>query len=208
MIKIIKDEPDFFINAKKKVKLVFVSSAWKEIGKKEKDFKKILREYILKEQYSLCAYCEKEITASSIDHFKTRDACPRETLNYDNLFISCNSKSHCEKTKDKFGLVCNDYQKIVNPIIENPDDFFEYGLAGDILVKDRLTNIQKEKAKFTIKVFNLDDTSLIIDRRRVVDMLQLYKNQDFKLNRVFNFLPDYKSFIECIYPKLKKEELK
>ena len=99
-----------------------------------------------------------------------------------------------------------DYNKIINPIIEDPNDFFEYGISGDILVKNGLTNLENEKAKFTIKVFQLDNISLERDRRRVVNMLQLYKNQDFKVNEIFRFLADYKSFIECIYPKLTKEE--
>jgi len=216
MLKITKYEPQFFQEAKKKVKLPFISSAWNEIGVYENGFKTKLREHILlEEQNMLCAYCEKEIEAdgnnSNTDHFKKRADCPRETLDYSNLLVSCKSKEHCEYIKDKFGFKvkkneCTDYKKIINPAIENPNDFFEYGLSGDILVKDGLTNIQKERAEFTIKVFKLDDTSLIIDRRRVVAVLQLYKNQDFTLNRVFHFLPDYKSFIECIYPKLKKEE--
>lgn len=216
MFKIIKDEPDFFTDAKKKVKLPFISSAWREIGKDKNGFKTKLREHILvEEQNMLCAYCEKEIEAdendSNTDHFKKRNDCPRETLDYSNLVVSCKSKEHCEYIKDKFGLKvkkneCTDYKKMINPIIENPNDFFEYGLSGDILVKDKLTLIQNEKAKFTIKVFKLDDISLEKDRRRVVGMLQLYKNQDFELNSIFTFLPDYKSFVECIYPKLKKEE--
>lgn len=216
MINITKHEPDFFTNAKKRVKLPFISSAWMKISEGQGDFKTTLREYILKEQKMLCAYCEKEIEAdgqkSNTDHFKKRADCPKETLNYNNLLVSCKSKNHCEHIKDNFGLKvekneCTDYKKIINPVDDNPNDFFEYGASGDILVKDGLTNIQNEKAKFTIKVFKLDDMSLIMERRNVVYMLQSYKNQDFELNSIFKHLTDYKSFIECIYPKLKKEEV-
>ena len=211
MFKITKDEPVFFTNAKKKVKLPLVSSAWREIGNDKKGFKTELREHILlEEQNMVCAYCEQEIesdgNSSNTDHFKTRNLFPKETLNYENLLVSCKNKSHCEYIKDKFGLNISDYTKIINPVLEDPDSFFEYGIAGDILVKNGLTNLENEKAKFTIKVFRLDDISLEKDRRRVVHMLQSYKNQNFEINEIFRFLSDYKSFIECIYPKLKKKE--
>ena len=93
MVQITKNEPTFFIDAKKKVKSShFISSAWYELGKDEKGFKTKLREYILlEEQNMLCAYCEQEIEAdersSNTDHFKKRDWCARETLEYNNLFF-------------------------------------------------------------------------------------------------------------------------
>ena len=211
MFKIIKDEPIFFTDAKKKVKLPLISSAWKEIGNDKKGFKTELREYILlEEQNMICAYCEQEIesdeNSSNTDHFKTRNLFPKETLNYENLLVSCKNKSHCEYIKDKFRLNLSNYNKIINPVIEDPNSFFEYGIVGDILVKNGLTNLENVKAKFTIKVFELNNISLLKARRRVVDVLQSYKNQDFEVNEILHFLADYKSFIECIYPKLKKEE--
>jgi len=73
-----KSEPIFFIKAKN----------WGDI--QEIRFK--LREDILQEQKSMCAYCEKFISAnkekSNIDHFKTRNLFPNLVFDYENLFIS------------------------------------------------------------------------------------------------------------------------
>ena len=209
MLKIVKDEPSFFTDAKKKVKLPLISSAWKEIGKD--NFKTELREHILlEEQNMLCVYCEQEIESdgnhSNTDHFKIRDLFPRDTLAYDNLLVSCKNRSHCENKKDNFGLNCTDYNKIINPVIENPNNFFDYGISGDILVKDGLSNTDKEKAKFTIEVFELNHISLQEARKNIVQILQIYKNQEYKVDEIFRFLTSFQSFIEVIYTKLKKEE--
>jgi 5-methylcytosine-specific restriction endonuclease McrA len=74
MQKIVKNEPKFFKNAKQKVKIPNISKAWED--KNIKDIKAKLREYIIKEQQNMCAYCEQKlenIEKLSIDHFKKRD---------------------------------------------------------------------------------------------------------------------------------------
>jgi len=209
MIQIIKNEPTFFTDAKKKVKLPFISSAWSEIGKDEKGFKTILREYILlEEQNMLCAYCNQEIEAdankSNTDHFKIRNIFPKDTLNYNNLLISCKNKYHCENIKDNFGLNINDYNKIVNPVIENPDNFFDYSIDGDIFAKNGLNQIDKEKAEFTIKVFALNNSSLKKDRAKIGNSLKFYYN--YEMDYILSEINDYPSFIKNIYKKLKEEK--
>ena len=184
MFQIYKIEPTFFIESKKLVKLPFISSAWNEIGKTKTNFKSELREYILLEEQGLrCAYCEQEIESdgdsSNTDHFKTRSLFPKETLNYNNLLVSCKSKVHCENIKDNFGLISADYKKIINPVIENPDEFFEYGINGTIIIKDKLIQIDKDKAKFTIEVFKLDNKSLEIDRQKIGNSLNYYYELEY-----------------------------
>lgn len=207
MVQIIKNEPKFFIDAKTKVKLPFVSSAWYEIGTDEKGFKTNLRECILlEEQNMLCAYCEKEIEAdgdnSNTDHFKTRSLFPRNTLDYNNLLVSCKSKFHCESIKDNFGLTCVDYEKIINPVFENPDIFFDYGIDGDILVKDGLSNRDKGKAEFTIEVFELNNLSLKKDRANIGASLSFYHDYNYEIEDILNDISSYPSFIKNIYRKL------
>lgn len=211
MFKIVKDEPDCFKDAKNKVKLPLISSAWNEIGNAEKSFKKRLIRHILrKEQNNVCAYCEKEIKyygkVSGIDHFKKRDDCPKDVLNYNNLLVSCQAQGHCESFKDsQKSHTCADYDNIINPTIDNPNDFFEYGLAGDILIKENLNNIQKKKAEFTIKIFKLNAQSLIEARKRITPHLEKYAKQGFEMNDIFEYLSGYQSFIENIYPKLQQK---
>lgn len=206
MFPITKNEPAYFTQAKRKVSNSNVSDAWSD--QNIANIRPQLRqEILLQEQSLLCAYCEKEIDDnpenSNIDHFKTRNLFPKKTLNYDNLLVSCNSKVSCSYIKDNYGLQQSDYQKIVNPVIENPDDYFEYGLAGDILIKDGLSQPNKEKAEFTIRVFALDNKSLIEARKSLVLTLQCYTEQNYPMSEIFSYLNDYKSFTTHIYNKLQ-----
>lgn len=206
MFQITKNEPHYFKQAKRKVTNQKISQAWEDSNIDVIRYN-LRSDILLNEQNLLCAYCEKEIDAerenSNIDHYKTRKLFPDKTLNYDNLFVSCNSKVSCSHIKDNYGLQQSDYQKIVNPVIENPDDYFEYGFAGDILVKDNLSPSDKTKAEFTIKVFALDNKSLTDARKSLALMVKAYAEQNFPISEVFNYLNDYKSFTKYIYNKLQ-----
>jgi len=208
MFPITKNEPAYFTQAKRKVSDSNVSDAWSD--QNIANIRARLREDILlQEQSLLCAYCEKEIDdnpdKSNIDHYRTRHLFPKNTLDYNNLFVSCNSKVSCSYIKDNYKLEQNDYQKIVNPVVEDPDDYFEYGFAGDILVKDNLSSSDKIKAEFTIKVFALDNKSLIETRKSLALMVKTYVEQNYLMSEIFSYLNDYKSFIANIYNKLQEQ---
>ena len=102
MYQISKNEPNYFTQAKSNISLPRVSSAWEDVN--ISDIRGQLRKDILvEEQNLLCAYCEKEIDDSSkksnIDHFKTRNLFPEETLNYNNLLVSCNTHNRCSSSR-------------------------------------------------------------------------------------------------------------
>ncbi len=203
MFQIIKIEPSYFSKAKSKVKLPKIASAWEDDNIRAIS-QELRRDILLKEQNLLCAYCEKEIDesreSSNTDHFKTRNLFPEETLNYHNLLISCNSKGKsCSSSKDsqKSSLKQkDDYANIVNPTIENPDDFFDYLTTGEVIPKN-------DKAGYTIRLFRLDDKSLTESRKEISKAL---KYIDLSLDEILNIFPDYPSFIKNIYPKLKEEQ--
>jgi len=176
MFKITKNEPDFFIKAKLKVKRPKISSAWSD--NEIENIRSKLREHILlEEQKLLCAYCEKEIDDNSknsnIDHFKLKAGhlFPEKTLDYTNLLVSCNTKGRCSDYKDKHVKSKDDYENIVNPITENPDDFFDYLVTGRIVAIDN-----NPKAVFTIDIFQLEQPSLVRQRKEIADSLEHIKN--------------------------------
>ncbi len=197
MRQIVKSEPSYFTSAKKMVKLPKVKDAWSDENI-EKIRYRLRADILLEEQNLLCAYCEKEIDDnaknSNIDHFKTRNLFPELTLEYSNLLVSCNTKGRCSDFKDKHVKAREEYENIVNPILENPNDFFDYLLTGEIIAKN-------EKAQFTIDIFNLQDKSLIQCRLQVVKALE---GLDLNLEEICSVFADYHSFIENIYPKLKE----
>jgi len=204
MFKIDKNEPNFFKKAKSKVKKTKISSAWSNL--EIENIRPKLREYILlEEQNLLCAYCEKEIDDnpenSNIDHFKLKAGhlFPEKTLDYNNMLVSCNTKERCSKYKDKHIKLKDEYNNIINPITENPDDFFDYLLTGKIIAIDK--NL---KAEFTMDIFQLNHQALIRQRKDIADTLE---HIDLSLEEIYNeFGNEFHSFIKAIYLKLKKEE--
>ena len=172
MFKVEKSEPDFFTKAKQKVKKSNESSAW--IDDSIKNIRVNLASEILKEQNSLCIYCEKLIkdypNDCHIDHFKKRDFFSNFTLDYGNLVISCNNENRCAKYKDK-KISKVDYKNLINPVIENPEEFLEYTFYGELEAKSDLNKSNKEKAEFTIKILNLNDRSLVEERKNTIMQL-------------------------------------
>ena len=207
MFKITKNEPDFFTKAKSKVKIPKVSSAWND--KEIENIRPQLREYILlQEQNLLCAYCEKEIDDnpknSNIDHFRLKAGhlFPEKTLDYNNLLVSCNTSGRCSNYKDKHIKSKDDYEKIVNSITENPDDFFDYLITGRIIAIDN-----NPKAEFTIDIFQLGrnrNEPLSRQRKEIADALEHIKN--LSLDEVYDiFGNEFYSFIKNIYKKLEEK---
>jgi len=206
MFKIVKSEPSFFKSAKAKIKKPKVSSAWN--SSEIEGIRLKLREHILlEEQNLLCAYCEKQLDSSpknsNIDHFRLKAGhlFPEKTLNYDNLLVSCNTSSRCSRHKDKHIKSKNDYDNIVNPITENPDDFFGYLITGKIIAINNTS-----KAEFTIKIFQLGQASLNRQRQDIAKTLKNITN--LSLDEVCDILGNqFCSFIKVVYPKIKGEEL-
>jgi len=202
MFKINKKKPTFFEQSKRKIRLPKISNAWEKIS----EIRSSLREYILsEEQNGLCGYCERKITSdsneSNIDHFKTRNLFPEETLNYDNLLVSCNRKETCATHKDQNIKTKNEYSKIINPVADNPDKYFEYLPTGEIISKGG-----NSKAKFTIDIFNLGkkESDYLVQRRK--QLTKAIDNIDLPLNEILELMEyEFQSFIKNIYYKLKSK---
>jgi len=172
MLRVTKIEPKLFSNKKRKIKKPKESKAWRELA----DIREDLRSHILsQEQDNMCIYCEKQISASSqksnIDHYKTRKLYPELTLNYNNLFVSCNHNAHCSSHKDRLPLTKEDYQNILNPLSIELDNAFGYTSFGEIEPLNK-------KAKFTQESFNLNHISLVEERKLIIQNFESYKEFD------------------------------
>ncbi len=198
MRQITKNEPSYFTIAKTKVKFPKIKEAWANEYISKIRFK-LRSDMLLEEQMLLCAYCEKEIDEnpknSNIDHFKTRNLFPELTLEYSNLLVSCNTEERCSSFKDTHIKSREEYKNIVNPVVENPNDFFDYLPTGEIIAKNK-------KGQFTIDIFNLKDIALTQCHLQIVRSLECLDS--LLLDDIYDIFPDYHSFIENIYPKLKE----
>lgn len=156
------------------------------------------RKYILeKEQSNQCAYTELpleyEKNNSHIEHLKRKDSAffPKLTFEWTNLFVSCSSDDFGGKYKDgKYlkGKTRDDNALIINPSLENPNEYFELTNWGELTIKTDLQGIAKTKAEETIKAFNLNHNSLQERRREIIQSVNDYKNGGIDSKMIIEFL--------------------
>ena len=189
MKKINKSEvPKFLRNFIKKNKLV----NWDGISK----IRPNLRKHILETEQDLqCAYCESAITSdnfkSHIDHFKRRHYFPKLIFDYNNLLVSCNNSNHCASHKDSKIHSKDDYKNLINPVDEDPADYFKYYLNGNL-------RIENKKAEFTEKIFNLNHPGLKQQRNDVAWAVLGYRDS-MELEEVIVEIGEFESFIRAIW---------
>ena len=192
MKKINKTIPKFYSDFIKRNKPV----NWNGIN----DIRPQLRKYILEtEQNSQCAYCESYISSdnssSHIDHYRRKAGhmFPKLQFEYDNLLVSCNKYYCCAKTKDSLVKSRDDYNNIVDPVHDEPTEYFEY-LLGDIIPN----KLNQEKGENTIRVFYLQHKSLVRQRRDIASAVMGYKDY-LSLEDVIKELGEFESFIRFIW---------
>ena len=154
-----KSEPEEFTKYKSKNKIINWDSFNAEI-------KQVLKQYLLEEQEnSCCPYCEMEINLndSQIEHIKPKDKFPKLLADHDNLVACCLESKRCGNSK------ANKWDELfINPVIENPEDYFEYDIkTGEITPIFKEGN-RYEKAKYTIDLLNLNDNRLCNIRRKYI----------------------------------------
>jgi uncharacterized protein (TIGR02646 family) len=118
-------------------------------------------------QLDLCAYCESKITAPKqhIEHFCLRSRFPKKTFEWSNLFGSCNVKEHCGKHKDNQQ---HEPTALIKPDEEDPEKLLLFIVDGTVTFRSGLEPEDQQRAKETIRVFNLNTASLKNQRWQAV----------------------------------------
>ena len=143
-------------------------------------------------QSHYCAYCDcllRKKANGYIEHLERRTDKPQRAFDWSNMFFSCKNKESCglykDNTKQHFLLA-----DIVDPSVDNPDDFFVYDMTGNILAKD---DAHQYRANETIRVFKLNDSRLINIRagiaKTVAEILENNPNDD-NINDFLQYLKD------------------
>jgi len=122
-------------------------------GEKDKIWKKIT-----KMQGIYCAYCESDLQQGGkhIEHFRQKNSSiyPQGTFQWDNLFGSCNRIESCGIHKDHCGSYAPD--DLIKPDTDDPEYFFRFISDGTIAIKSGLSDQEQNRAKETLRIFNLD----------------------------------------------------
>lgn len=133
---------------------------------KHEDYKKV-KNKLIEMQHGLCVYCESKLNNKShIEHFKCRSQFKKDTYEWDNLFVSCDSDSHCGKFKDSSNNPKYQIDNLIKPDLDNPSDYFVFSDKGKIVEKYDLSTSDKYKATETIRVLNLNESELINIRKK------------------------------------------
>lgn len=155
----------------------------------------MLKQYLLEEQENRCCpYCEIEINLynSQIEHIKPKDKFPKLLTEYDNLLACCLESKRCGNSK------ANKWDELfINPVIENPEDYFEYDIkTGEITPIFKKGN-RYEKAKYTIDLLNLNDSRLCgIRKKYIFEFLNYSKYNKNSLSNYPIKFPSLRRYLE------------
>jgi len=195
MKKIDKIEPDFYQKYTSRNR----PESWNQMSF---DIGFDMRTYmLLEEQNFQCAYTEIRIEPeqSHIDHFKKKSLFPHLTFYWNNLLTSSNYDFYGARFKDKH-IKKEQYQHIINPVTENPQQYLTYSFTGEILIDSN-----DEKVKKTVEIFNLNERSLVEQRKTVAKVVKSMCSQ-FTVEELIDSIGKFESLIRTLYSELKNIE--
>jgi uncharacterized protein (TIGR02646 family) len=137
-----------------------------------------LHNSLLLEQGFTCCYCGMGITKniSHIEHLYPRTKSDEDLkLDFNNLLSSCGFSEDYKKSENKNFLHCSEHCGIkkdddliaVSPLQPDCEEFFRYGILGEILPTEDFD--KKQAASNTIKTLNLDNKYLKDMREGAID---------------------------------------
>lgn len=119
-----------------------------------------VKDALISETHGKCMYCESYISAIApehIEHYRPKALYPEKTFEWNNLGLAC---PWCNiKKSDSFEEAC----AIVNPYMENPDDFF---ISLGTIIYHKPNN---KRAELTEYLLELNRPELIEGRKHVLD---------------------------------------
>ena len=138
---------------------------------------------LYEQQDHYCAYCEIYLHDKEdgfIEHLERQRDNSKRIFDWSNMFVSC------RKLAD-----------IVDPSWENPSDFFQYDLQGNMHPRKDLDPSRKRKAEETIRIFNLNCPRLANIRRKAINNVNAFLECMPIKEEISNFL-DSLSNVDCI----------
>jgi uncharacterized protein (TIGR02646 family) len=159
-----------------------------------------------------CAYCESHIihiNYGDIEHFRPKSKFPEFCFEWDNFLLSCSICNGKSNKGNKFPLE-SEGDFIVNPVEENPNDFFRFEF--DENTRLFLLFPKDERAKTTIDTIGLNREKLAnIRTKELISILELISKIEItemildELSECFSDKNQYYAFIKAIIEKVKSK---
>lgn len=170
---------------------------WEKVTDTERDD---IRTALFSMQGYFCAYCERTVTSEHghIEHYRKRSMFPKFTFEWDNLFYSCLNHDSCGKHKDQEipGSSIN-YTILLDPCIDNPEDFLFFNSNGDISPRENLSSADRARAEETIRVFGLQNIRK--ERATTFKPFEFLHSYPELIDQILGSLNTNQSFITMLY---------
>lgn len=133
-----------------------------------------IRVSLLNLQGNRCAYCERrtgdERDEGHIEHFRKQAEHDDLTTTWENMYWSCKDEKTCGKHKDKctktMGRLARfDEEDLIDPGIDDPDQFLFFVDDGTVVPRQGLDADSHRRAQETLRVFQLADSAYLKKQR-------------------------------------------
>ena len=157
---------------------------------------------LMEEQNCQCAYTELHLEPEDahIDHFRKQSLFQSLKFDWNNLLTSCNCEAYGAKCKDRKVRKQDDYNFLIDPVVDEPEDHYTYSLTGDMLADEN-----DRKAVNTIECFNLNDSALLEQRKQVVREMEVMYKQ-FSVEELVELFGKFESLVRAVYSDLEAIE--
>ncbi len=123
-----------------------------------------------KMNHKRCSFCTKYIsdfnTEMTIEHIETKSSCPEKIFQWDNLLCACRTCNTKRGRKKYKADVYLDPSKI-----SDIEKYFCFHMDGTISANKALSKEEINKAKYMIKLYQLDREDLNTERREFLNSL-------------------------------------
>lgn len=122
-----------------------------------KSTRRAIRQAAIKEQFGLCAYCCKRISAvnSTNEHIASQMAAPNKTLDFTNIVASCETPKRCNQARGSKDLP-------LTPLMPECETELKFRLSGKV-------EGDSERAAKAIDILGLNSKAIREERKQMVD---------------------------------------
>ena len=133
-------------------------------------------EIFIDEQGALGGYTERPLMNAEdlhIDHYRKKGMpWPSDvTFDWNNFIVEERTNHYGACYKDKRTNNVADYDKLLNPVEDYPEQMMTYLPNGELIAESGIDAADKEKVDFTIERFNLNHNLLKSERETLIKMI-------------------------------------
>ena len=178
---------------------------WDEFTKAYHELYRQVRNQLLADQENMSGYTEIPLESSGnihIDHYMKKGMFPSLMFAWNNFIVDEKNNPHYGAGFKDDHVHQPDYAKIINPVIEQPSEYLTYVEDGTIIARrDLIDEAMRDKAEFTIYIFNLNHPSLKKSRGDILSAIRACQNGKMEKVDVEDALAlcGFKSLIDFAY---------